>query len=140
MGIPTLLNAQTLTTTQKLDFGESVITENDRRYAMNVNSNGSFLSDPAFVVLRIPNEGVYQVTGLPPSTMISAIKIRAETQLLGPGQDFIIDSFDVDAPDRSDVNGELIIRIGARLQTSGTGVAYTQSAQYDSNINVEIEF
>ena len=130
--------AQTVTVTQPLYFGDAVVTDNNRRHSINVNSNGTFLADPVFVFLSLPTEGVYQISGLDPNRRIRRINVIVDQQLLGPGEDFSFDNFDIDAPDSTDSNGEILVRLGARLQTTGRGQPYLENGLFESRFRFDI--
>ena len=87
-----------------------------------------------------PNEGQYQFENLPPSTSIASINIIVDQQMIGPGEDFIIDNFEIDAPSSTNSNGELPIGLGARLRTTGTSQNYLNSADFNSTLTIEINF
>ncbi len=132
--------AQDVNVLKELDFGEAVVRDNLSQRSIIVQTNGSFSADSAFIILQNPTEGLYQVTNLPPSTVITSILITVDQQMIGPGEDFIIDNFDIDAPSSSNSNGELDISVGARLRTTGSGQNYLYDAQFESALTLEINY
>ena len=136
----TLPAAADVTTTQELDFGEAVITGNDVPYAINLQSNGNYTSDGVFIFVEDPQEGIYFVDGLPPNTAITSVTVVVDQQMIGPGEDFTIDNFDIDAPSTSNENGEITINLGARLQTSGTSLPYVHNADFESIMTITINY
>lgn len=129
-----------LVVTQPLSFGEAVVSDNSRQYFIDARSDGTFLADNVFIFLQPPQEGIYQFTGLPPSTVINNISITVEQQMIGPGEDFIIDNFDIEAPESSDINGELVVRVGAFIRTTGSNRPYGFSARFESAMVITVDF
>ena len=132
--------AQTINIIQDINFGEAVVMDNSMQHEIVVDSNGSFSIDPAFSVVTNPSEGEYLVTGLPALQPIISVTVTIDQQLIGVGEDFIIDNFDIDAPAVSDNFGELPIRIGARLRTSGSGIPYQASTGFASSMTLTVNY
>ncbi len=133
-------SAQTITTTQNLNFGEGVVTDNDAQHVIMLQFDGTLTNDPEFLFVTVPQEGIYQLAGTAPLTAISSVVVTVDQQVLGPGQDFTIDNFDIDAPATTDGSGEATIRIGARLRTSGTSINYTPSALFNGQFTITVNY
>ena len=133
-------HAQTLTVVEELDFGQAVVTDNSSQYSVNIQANGNYSADSVFIFLQVPSEGVYQFDGLPVSTAISNISITVDQQMIGPGEDFIIDNFDIDAPSSTSPIGELEVRLGARMRTTGSSQQYLHNSDYDSVLTITITY
>lgn len=132
--------AQTVTAINDLDFGEAIVTNNSGQYSINVQANGFFTADSAFIFIENPREGFYKVRDLPPSILITNISVSIDQQMNGPGEDFIIDNFDISAPSFSDANGELDIYLGARLRTSGNNNNYLYNSTFRSTLTLFINY
>ncbi len=130
--------AQSVTVLKELNFGEAVVTSNSAQYSIDVRSNGSFFGDSVFVFLTQPTEGIYRIEGLPVSTNVANVTIQVDQQMIGPGTDFIIDNFDIDAGETTNSSGELLINLGARLRTTGNGQNYLHNATFNSALTVTI--
>jgi hypothetical protein len=134
----TSAQAQTITTTQALDFGEAVILANDAQYEIVVSHNGSYSVDPQISLVTPPTEGIYQLSGAPALQLITAINITVTQQMIGAGEDFIIDNFDINNNPQTDASGDLTVEVGARLRTSGTGNPYLDATTYNSVMTMDI--
>ncbi len=133
------LSAQTIATTQPLDFGTSVITNNDAPRQITVQTNGAYFSDPEFSIVIPPVPGNYLLTDAgAPFTLITTVNITVDQQMIGAGQDFVIDNFDISHPGSTNGAGELPIIIGARLTTTGSGIAYTPNETFTSSMTLDV--
>ncbi len=133
-------NAQSVTVINELNFGEAVVTNNSNQHSINLQSNGHFTADSPFIFLQDPKEGLYRVDGLPPLTAITNISITVDQQLMGFGDGFVMDNFDISAPPTSDVNGEIEIYLGARLRTTGTNRNYLYNSVYQGSLTLFINY
>lgn len=116
--------AQTITETQRLDFGEWVVTSNAANYFVLINANGTRNNSPEMVELRPAQVGEYQVEGLPAFAVISSVSVVMTQPMSGPpGQNFTMDNFTTIAPN-ADFNGDTTITLGARAVTSGNTGPY----------------
>ncbi len=133
-------HAQSFSVLKELDFGEAVVTDNHSRYSITVRSNGSYTANNIFILLRNPTEGLYHIEGLPVSTAITDISIEVDQQMIGFGEDFTIDNFNIKADSSTDSNGVLDVSVGARLRTSGSGQNYMYDAQFESAMTITINY
>ena len=131
--------AQSLAETQSLDFGEGLISDNSAQRAINLQANGAFTNDPEIFFVTTPQVGIYALTGATPLLPFN-VGIVVDQQVIGPGEDFTIDNFDIDAPAATDGSGEATIRVGARLRTSGTGTPYTVSSAFAGQFTITVTF
>lgn len=133
-------SAQNITVVKELNFGEAVVTNNSSPHSITIQTNGSFTASNAFVFLEIPTEGQYVFENLPVNTTVSSITVQVDQQMIGPGEDFIIDNFDIDGETITDDAGELEFNLGARLRTTGSGANYLQNADFESALTITINF
>lgn len=125
-----------ITETQRLDFGQWAVTSNATQYSVTINANGTYSNSPELIMLSPPREGEYLVQGLPNGATISSVDVIMTMPMSGPGsEDFIIDNFDIVAPDP--VGGETTITLGARAVTSGNGNSYGDGS-YTGELTLEI--
>lgn len=134
---PTVSWAQSITQDQALTFSTGVVTDNSSVQTVTLLSNNSFTIDSGIVLTGTPQIGVYQLTGATPSRPID-VAIIVDQQLLGPGQDFTISDFDINAPSTTDINGDARIDIGARLSSSGNGSPYMDSAIFNGLFTISV--
>ncbi len=132
--------AQIISTTQPLSFGEAVVTRNDSVYSMSVGTDNSVLSDPEFLIIDNPVPGIYQYTGGTPFDPITSVDIVVNTNPNAGGGTFTLDDFSVDFPATLDVNGDATITVGARLNTSGNGVNYNGSTTFNGSLDMTVNF
>ena len=130
--------AQTITPVQNLSFGEGVVTDNSAQHSIIIQADGTLMNDPEFRFVTLPQEGIYNLTGAAALAPITSVLVTVDQQVIGPGQDFTIDSFDIDAPANTDGSGAATIRIGARLRTSGTSINYTPSALFNGQFTITV--
>ncbi|MDB2683061.1 hypothetical protein N9Z27_02280 [Alphaproteobacteria bacterium] len=126
---------QTVTQTRALSFGTGVITNNSAQHEILLNADGSFSNDPEIIFETNPITGIYQLTGANPSETLN-INIVVDQQLLGPGTDFIIDNFDIDAPATTSISGGATIILGARMRTTGDSSAYANSTTFTGQFTI----
>lgn len=134
----TLAHAQNIATDRTLSFGEGIVTDNSAPYSISLQADGDYVADPAIVLMTPPQPGLYKLTEMIPLTVITNVTITVNQQMLGPGQDFTIGDFDIEAPDESDIDGEAIIELGATITTSGNGAAYTDNANYEAEMTLNV--
>lgn len=130
--------AQTITTIQPLDFGEAVVFDNNAQYELIVTRTGNVSSDPQFSIIEPPTEGIYLLSGAPARQRITTININVDQQMVGTGENFIIDSFDIRHNPQTDNSGELMVEVGARLLTTGSGIPYTAATSFNAVMTMDI--
>ena len=134
------ISANAITVVRSLDFGEAVVTDNSASRSIHLSSAGHYTAEAPFIVIEAPQAGTYKLNDLPPSTAIAGVNVSIEQQMEGPGEDFVIDNFDVDAPSSTTPDGELTIHLGARLQTSGNGQAYQPDSRFESVMMITVQY
>jgi len=132
--------AQTITPLQDLEFGEAVLTNNSAPREIIVDQDGSYSSDPQYLFVTLPQAGVYEVTGQTPGTPITSVVITVIAHPNATGRQFTIDNFDIVHPATIDGAGEAIIRVGARLQSSGNGTTYPASTIFNGNLQLTVNY
>lgn len=137
-GIGGLSCAQDITVTQEMSFGEGVVTDNSSQKAILLEADGDYTVDAGITLTTPPQPGIYQLSGVTPLTAITNITVTVDQQLIGSGEGFTIDNFDIDYPPNVDVNGEAVIRIGARMQTSGNNNGYNDSTVFQSAMTLNV--
>ena len=139
LGSVTGAQAQTLTQVQALTFGDGIVVDNSTQHEIVLSSDGSFTHDAEFIFGNIQPEGIYPLVAAPQSAPMT-VTIRLDQNIDGPGQDFFLDNFDIDAPATTDVAGGATIRVGARMRTSGNGIPYNPSTSFTGSFTVEVNF
>jgi len=128
-----------ITENRALYFGEWMVTDNDAQHSITVNTDGTYSSSPELIMITPPEEGLYDVDGLLPGTIINGVTVLMTDPLrLGGGQTFTMDNFDTIAPD-ADINGETTVTLGARARTSGNGLNYADG-RYDGTLTIELHY
>lgn len=135
------VSAQSISTTQALELGEAVLLDNTAVRAIVLDQDGSFTNDPEFVFVTNPVVGIYQLTGEAAFRPIASVTITVDQQMLGGGGHiFTIDSFDIDHPPSTNGAGEATIRVGARMQSSGTGSIYPTSTSFVGDLELSVNY
>lgn len=125
---------------QPLDFGEWAITNNTAINHITVNPDGSFSSSPSLInIIQPPQEGLYRVDSLPPSTAILSVNVTMIAPLTGGNQPFTMDTFQVIHDPMTNVSGEVNITLGASAKTNGSTVPY-DDAVYTGTLQLEINY
>lgn len=122
---------------QKLDFGHWAITSNTSSFNVTVQPNGAYSHSPKLILLSPPQQGVYEITGLPPSTAILSVNVTMIQVMQVGGEYWTMDNFQTFAPANSDTSGNANISIGARANTTGDGGGY-QDGVYNGQLQVDI--
>lgn len=130
--------AQTITEEQVLSFGEAVFKYNNMVYEIVLLADGSLTNDPSIVFTTSPQIGRYRITGLTPFEPITSVTVTVDTQVIGVGEDFTIDNFDISYPANADGSGEAVIYLGARLRTSGSGINYSPSTTFNGVLDLTV--
>ncbi|MFK7840157.1 MAG: hypothetical protein AB8B83_07470 [Bdellovibrionales bacterium] len=131
------VNAQSIVRVQEMDFGEAAIRRNDTVYDILLTSAGNTSAGSNFNFVSTGRQGIYRLTGAAPSRPIT-VNVTVDQQMVAAGQAMVIDNFDVDAPTQTDVNGEAVIRIGARIRTNGNGVNYIGNSNFIARMTLSI--
>lgn len=108
---------------QEMEFGEVLVRRNDAIYDAQLSSNGNISAGSNFLFISSSSEGVYRLTNAAANRPIT-VDVTVDQELIGGGQMFSIDNFDIDAPAQTDSLGEALIRVGARMRTNGNGENY----------------
>lgn len=127
-----------LTELQPMNLGRWVITKNDSKYSIIINTDGSYSSAPQLIMLDPPQPGIYRIDDLPKSMPITNVTVTVFDPLDGGGQSFLLDGFQVLAPDTND-DGEATLTVGLRIRTSGNGEGYGDDV-YNGALQLDIHF
>lgn len=130
--------AQNITVTQELSFGEGIVTDNSIQQSLTMEFDGDYTADPGILLVTPPQPGIYLLEGVIPFTAISNVTVTVDQQMNGPGEGFTIDNFDINYPPNVDANGEAVIRLGARMRTSGNSNAYSESSIFQSEMTLNV--
>lgn len=122
---------------QPLNLGRWVVTRNTSQFHITVNTDGSYSNSTQLIMIEPPQQGIYQVTDLPPFTPISSVTVSVFTPLAGDGQSFTLDNFQAIAPPATDGAGETTITLGLRARTSGNGNGYSDTT-YNGTLQIDI--
>ncbi len=118
------------TVLQALHFGEYAVRDDDAQYVITVNPDGSYTYDASgFVLISLPQEGILELSELIPFTVITSIVVTEVSPLQGGLGVFEMFDFQTDYDTTADVNGDLVISIGASARTSGTGSTYSDETR-----------
>lgn len=87
-------------------------------------------------MLSPPQEGIFDIDGLPINTIISSVTVLQLQALdAGAGPDFSLDNFQVITPPLTTGAGHATISVGAQANTSGNGDMYPD-AVYNGQLNL----
>lgn len=129
-----------VTTVQAMSMGEFVSKINDAAYDVTINTNGTYSFDAAgYIEITAPVEGIYDITGLAPSTAIASVTVSQGTPLANGGRSFQMVNFQELHPASTDAGGVAQVTIGTTARSDGTGSAYPDGA-YTGAIDITINF
>lgn len=129
--------AQTITESQRLNFGEWGVTSNAGNYFVSITAGGATSHSPQLIELTPPQVGMYNVSGLPAFAAIASVTVLMTQTLAGPpGQTFTMDNFTTIAPN-ADGGGNTTITLGARAVTSGNMASYGEGL-FTGELTLEI--
>ncbi len=125
---------------QGLSFGSFISKNNDAQYDITVNTNGSYSYDAAgFILISIPNPGVYDIDGLMISTAITSVDVTQNAPLSAPGNSLQMLNFTETHPGSTDASGVARIEIGATARTTGSGTLYPDQT-YTGVVEIQINY
>ncbi len=129
-----------VTTIQALSFGEFVVKDNAAQYNITINTNGTYTFDSAgFIELSNPQEGVFDLDGMTPSTAIVSVVITQIVPLSGAGESFQMINFQETHPGSTDGSGVARITVGGTARTSGNGTSYVDQT-LSGTVQIQINF
>jgi len=137
-GTPQKAFAADVTELQKFSFGKWAVTSNNFPQFVTVHTNGSYSSSPAMIYMGVPpQEGVYQVTNLPPFVTPGNVVVTVNSNMhSGGAPDFTIDTFTTSIGN-TDASGTTTLYVGATARTTGTSDGYPD-ATYTGSLHIEV--
>lgn len=121
---------------QPLNLGRWVVTRNTSQFHITVNTDGSYSNSTQLIMIEPPQQGIYQVTDLPPFTPISSVSFTLVAPMSYGGQSVTLDNFQYLIP-TTDGAGETQLTVGMRARTSGNSQGY-EDGQYSGTLEVDI--
>nr|MBI1231017.1 hypothetical protein [Cytophagales bacterium] len=138
--IPSAAAFAAVTVVQGLSFGSFISTRNDAQYDIIVNTDASYSFSPGgFFMISPPNPGVYDISGLDPSTAIISVTVTQIAPLTAPGNSLQMINFTSTNPPATSAGGVARIEIGATARTTGTGIAYPDNT-YNGVVEITVNF
>ena len=129
-----------VTTIQAFSFGSFVVKKNDAQYDITINTNSTYSFDSGgYIEISNPTEGIYDITGLPPSTAIVSVVVTQVTPLSFSGKNFQMLSFQETHPGSTDPAGVARIEVGGTARSSGDMTAYPDGT-YNGQVQIQINF
>jgi hypothetical protein len=127
---------------QPLDFGQVVVLRNDSVGTYVIDKRGRINYSTNFGIITPGQNGLYRVSGLTPNTVrtFNIVSIATEMNTNGGAfnETFDIAITDFDNERVVDSNGEVLIRFGGTISTSGsTGVNF-EATPYNATIQFTI--
>jgi hypothetical protein len=136
------LNAE-ITTIQSLNFGTIVVTNNNFQSSVIIDPVGNVQIIGGIAVIESGNHAVYQLSDLPPNTVITPNIQVINSQMIAnisseetfrltllPNQNTLI----------SDSNGSATLTLGGRIDSSGNGSIRFSDTDYESTIQITINY
>lgn len=123
---------------QNLDFGEVFIPSNDSVHSITINTNGSYSFSADIYELSAPEEGIYEIDGLPANTVVASVVITQIQPLTGSSNFFNMSGFQT-LFTNTDALGVSQITLGATAETTGNGMPYTNQ-NYNGQLQIQINF
>jgi len=121
---------------QTLNFGKWVVTDNDAPHFITIATDGSYDNSPELIMLEPPQEGIYDLSGLPEDAIINGVTVIVSDPLDAGSSMFALDDFQVIYPPTAP-GGEISVTIGARASTTGDGQNYGDGV-YNGTLTIEI--
>lgn len=122
---------------QKLRFGELIITDNNNKYDIVVNVDGSFGHSGEIISIEDPQPGIYEIDDLIPNTVITVTGTQIQP-LTRSGNQFTLKDFQI-INTNSDPTGTASVTLGATAETSGNGVMYA-GGTYNGIIELQVSY
>ncbi len=129
-----------VTTIQALSFGSFIVKSNAAQYDITINTNSSYTFDSAgFIEISAPQEGVFDLDGMTPSTAIASVTVTQTIPLSGSGENLQMVSLQETHPASTDLAGVARITVGGTARTSGNGNPYLDQT-YNGQLQILINF
>lgn len=129
-----------VTVVQPLEFGAYVVKRNDAQYDITVTSGGSYsYSSVGYIMISPPQEGIFDIDGLPISTAVASVDLTQSIPLSGSGDNFQMVNFTKVHNPTTDSSGVLRIAIGATARSSGSGIIYSDQT-FNGQIDIQVNF
>ncbi len=132
--------AQDITEISPLTYGEIALTSYSNVARITILGSGA-VSTNAYVYLLSPAErGEYRVTGAPANSAYT-VSVPLTVDLIGPGGHYFrLDNFQISpALHVTNASGEDTFYIGARMQSQGGGVVYSDG-NYNGVVTITLAF
>ncbi|KTF12843.1 DUF4402 domain-containing protein [Pseudoalteromonas sp. H103] len=130
---------------EPLNFGTLVIPQNNTLSSITINHEGETTTFGSIYVLAEGNPAELLFTGLPPLTQVSFNKTSDSTlqsEALGSNSaKFSVVLVDLPRTQASDEFGELLLKVGGRLITTGTSQGYLDGSFItDTQLEITIDY
>lgn len=130
---------------EALNFGTLVIPQNNTLSSITINHDGEIITFGSIYVLTEGNPAELLFTDLPPLTQISFNKTSDSTlqsEALGANSaKFSVVLVDLPRTQASDEFGELLLKVGGRLITTGTSQGYLDGSFItDTQLEITIDY
>ena len=130
---------------ESLNFGTLVIPQNNTLSSITINHNGEITTFGSIYVLTEGNPAELLFTDLPPLTQISFNKMSDSTlqsEVLGANSaKFSVVLVDLPSTQTSDEFGDLLLKVGGRLITTGTSQSYLDGSFItDTQLEITIDY
>lgn len=125
---------------QHLSFGSFTVKRNDAPYDITINAGGSYsYSTTGYIMISPPQNGIYDIDGLPISQAVASVTASQAAPLSGSGDNFQMVNFSLVHDPATDVSGVLRVQIGATARSSGMGTMYPDQT-YTGQIDIQVNF
>ncbi len=134
-------SAEAITEQQPLSFGQFAITDNTIVSTMTIPYNGLPPSVTGNIIPITPGQaGHYLLSGFPAYVLFYITVTSSNLTKGGTGQPepLVLDNF-THPTLTANANGEALLKLGARLSTTGNGVSYVD-APYSGTITITVSW
>lgn len=129
-----------VTVVQALSFGSWISKNNNAQYDITINTNGSYTFDGGgFIEIAPPQEGVFDIDGLPVNTAIASVVVTQTIPLSASGENFQMISLQEAHPASTTAGGVAQITVGGTARTSGSTISYGDNT-YNGQLEIQINF
>ncbi|MDH5722846.1 MAG: hypothetical protein OEY94_05955 [Alphaproteobacteria bacterium] len=129
-----------VTVVQALSFGSWISKNNNAQYDITINTNGTYSFDSSgFIEIAAPQEGIFDIDGLPVSTAIASVVVTQTIPLSASGENFQMVSLQEAHPASTTAGGVAQITVGGTARTSGSTISYLDNT-YNGQLEIQINF
>lgn len=133
----------TITPLQSLNFGTITVTNNNFVSSLSIDPAGNAQVVGGIAIIVPGNHAIYELSDLPSNRRVNVDVIVINAQMIASAASEETFQFSVIQNTsflNTDLNGTALLFIGGRITTSGSGVNRFSDTQFNSTIQVSVNF